>query len=253
MTQELQKLHSVWISTQKRANENTLLPQIKFDEIASSIISSGPFYYYIIDFYDMSLSNVSPAITDIHGFDPETVSFNDILGTIHPNDVDFIVKAEASILNFFYTNIGAEKLTNYKMNYSFRSRMKNGEYCMLNHQAIILTLDPKGGFGKSLNIHTRIDHLTKNNTYQYSMIGLKGEPSYMNIDVFEDTQCFSEFSKREIDIIKLIAEGFDNNEIAETLFISVNTVKQHRKNILKKSNSRNTAQLIRKSTLQGLL
>ncbi|MES2577213.1 MAG: LuxR C-terminal-related transcriptional regulator [Bacteroidota bacterium] len=253
MTQELQKLHSVWISTQKRANENTLLPQIKFDEIASSIISSGPFYYYIIDFYDMSLSNVSPTITDIHGFDPETVSFNDILGTIHPDDVDFIVKAEASILNFFYTNIGPERLTNYKMNYSFRSRMKNGEYYMLNHQAIILTLDPKGGFGKSLNIHTRIDHLSKNNTYQYSMIGLKGEPSYMNIDVFEDTQCFSEFSKREIDIIKLIAEGFDNNEIAETLFISVNTVKQHRKNILKKSNSRNTAQLIRKSTLQGLL
>lgn len=253
MTQELQKLHSVWISTQKKANENTLLPQIKFDEIASSIISTGPFYFYIIDFYDMSLSNISPAIADIHGFDPKTVCFDDILGTIHPDDIEFISRAEASILNFFYTNIGEEKLTNYKMNYSFRSRMKNGEYCMLNHQAIILTLDPNGGFGKSLNIHTRIDHLTKNNTYQYSMIGLKDEPSYMNIDVFQDIQCFSEFSKREIDIIKHIAEGFDNNEIADALFISVNTVKQHRKNILKKSNSRNTSQLIRKSTLQGLL
>lgn len=253
MTQELQKLHSVWISTQKKANENTLLSQIKFDEIASSIISTGPFYFYIIDFYDMSLSNISSEITDIHGFPPETVTFNDILGTIHPDDIEFIAKAEASIANFFYTKLGKEKMTNYKVNYSFRSRMKNGEYCMLNHQAIVLTLDSNGGFGKALNIHTRIDHLTKNNTYQYSLIGLKEEPSYMNIDVFEDTQCFSEFSKREIDIIKLIAEGFDNNEIANTLFISVNTVKQHRKNILKKSSSRNTAQLIRKSTLQGLL
>ncbi|MNG27472.1 Oxygen regulatory protein NreC [compost metagenome] len=75
----------------------------------------------------------------------------------------------------------------------------------------------------------------------------------MNVDVCENAECISEFSKREIDIIKLIAEGLDNTKIADTLFISVNTVKQHRKNILKKSNSKNTAQLIRKSTLQGLL
>jgi len=253
MTQELQKPHLVWVSTQKRANKNTALSQIKFDEIASSIISAGPFYFYIIDFYDMSLSNISSEITNIHGFDPQTVGFNDILGTIHPDNIDFIARVEASIADFFYTKLGKEKMTHYKVNYSFRSRMKNGEYCMLNHQAIVLTLDSTGGFGKALNIHTQIDHLTKNNTYQYSLIGLKDEPSYMNIDVFEDIQCFSEFSKREIDPIKLIAEGFDNNKIASELSISVNTVKQHRKNILKKSNSRNTAQLIRKSTLQGLL
>lgn len=253
MGNEIDKLHSVWVSTQKKAIENTLLSSIQFDEITSAIISTGPFYFYIVDFYDMSLSNISSEITEIHGFDPETVTFNDILGTIHPDDIEFISKAEASIADFFYKKLGVDKLTNYKINYSFRSRMKNGDYCMLNHQAIVLTLDSKGGFGKSLNIHTRIDHLTKNNTYQYSLISLNDEPSYMNIDVCEKTECISEFSKREITIIKLIAEGLDNTEIADALFISVNTVKQHRKNILKKSNSKNTAQLIRKSTLQGLL
>jgi DNA-binding CsgD family transcriptional regulator len=253
MGNEIGKLHDVWINSQKKAIENTSLSSIQFDEITSTIISTGPFYFYIVDFFDMSLSNISSEITEIHGFDPETVTFNDILGTIHPDDIEFISKAEASIANFFYNKLGVDKLTNYKLNYSFRSRMKNGDYCMLNHQAIVLTLDSKGGFGKSLNIHTKIDHLTKNNTYQYSLISLNDEPSYMNIDVFENTESISEFSKREIDIIKLIAEGLDNTEIADALFISVNTVKQHRKNILKKSNSKNTAQLIRKSTLQGLL
>jgi hypothetical protein len=47
---------------------------------------------------------------------------------------------------------------------------------MLKHQVIILTLDSNGGFGKSLNIHTKIDHLTKINNYQYSLIGLNKEP-----------------------------------------------------------------------------
>ena len=253
MNQELKKLYSVWENTNKRSDENTLFNQIKFDDISSKLLCTGFFYFYIIDFYDMSLSNVSSEIEAIHGFNPETVNFNDILATIHPDDINFVSQAEASVLNFFYSKLRKEKITDYKMSYSFRSRMKNGEYAMLNHQAIVLTLDSKGGFGKSLNIHTKIDHLTKNNTYQYSIISLKNKTSYMNIDVLEENQCFLEFSKREINIIKLIANGLDNNKIASTLFISVNTVKQHRKNIIKKSNTGNIAHLIRQSTLQGLL
>ena len=60
-------------------------------------------------------------------------------------------------------------------------------------------------------------------------------------------------SKREIDIIKLIANGLSNVEIAEKLFISVLTVKKHRTNILAKSDSKNTAQLIKNCILQGLI
>ena len=90
MNKEVEILHQVWEKSQQIANNATLLPQINFKEIVGSIISTGPFYYYIIDFFDMSLSNVSPSIKDIHGLDPSTVSFNDILNTIHPKDVDFV-------------------------------------------------------------------------------------------------------------------------------------------------------------------
>src|ERR1700761_231298 len=41
-------------------------------------------------------------------------------------------------------------------------------------------------------------------------------------------------SSRETEIIHLIAEGKTNNEIAEKLFLSIHTVKTHRKNIIKK-------------------
>lgn len=49
---------------------------------------------------------------------------------------------------------------------------------------------------------------------------------------------------REIEIIKLLAEGLTSYQIAEKLFISENTVKTHRKNILKKTELHNTSQLI---------
>lgn len=41
-------------------------------------------------------------------------------------------------------------------------------------------------------------------------------------------------SSRESEIVRLIADGLTNNDIAEKLFISVHTIKTHRKNIIKK-------------------
>ena len=45
---------------------------------------------------------------------------------------------------------------------------------------------------------------------------------------------FSELTKREIEIVILVANDFNNPQIAEMLFISRLTVEQHRKNINKK-------------------
>lgn len=51
-------------------------------------------------------------------------------------------------------------------------------------------------------------------------------------------------SIREIEILGLIMLGYTNHEIAEKLFISYETVRSHRKNILTKTGARNTAALI---------
>ena len=51
-------------------------------------------------------------------------------------------------------------------------------------------------------------------------------------------------SKREKEILFKICEGFSNQEIAESLFISKRTVDKHRANLLGKTNSKNTASLI---------
>ena len=49
---------------------------------------------------------------------------------------------------------------------------------------------------------------------------------------------------REVEIIGLIMRGLTNQQIAEKLFISYETVKTHRKNILEKTGAKNTASLI---------
>lgn len=52
-------------------------------------------------------------------------------------------------------------------------------------------------------------------------------------------------SSREYEVLKLIYKGYTNQQIAENLYISKRTAEFHRSNLLSKTNSRNTADLIR--------
>jgi DNA-binding NarL/FixJ family response regulator len=60
-------------------------------------------------------------------------------------------------------------------------------------------------------------------------------------------------TRREKEVLRLIAEGLTNPQIAERLFISPLTVDSHRKNLLTKLNVNNTAALIRLAVEQRLL
>lgn len=53
-----------------------------------------------------------------------------------------------------------------------------------------------------------------------------------------------EFSERELEILQLICKGCSNQEIGDKIFISKRTVEKHRANLLLKTNSRNTADLV---------
>lgn len=60
-------------------------------------------------------------------------------------------------------------------------------------------------------------------------------------------------TRREKEVLALIAEGLTNGEIAEKLFVSVTTVDSHRKNLLAKFNTRNTASLVKLAVLNQLI
>ena len=69
----------------------------------------------------------------------------------------------------------------------------------------------------------------------------------INVDdlEFEHFNCEPvSISERENEIIKLIAEGQTNQQIAESLFLSNHTVNTHRKNIMAKLGVKNTAGIV---------
>ena len=93
--------------------------------------------------------------------------------------------------------------------------------------------------------------LLKNNTGKELISALHrvrdGKAYYDRINTFvQQTNKVMQYtlSDREIEIIQAIADGLSSGEIARKLFISVHTVKTHRKNILKKLGLKNSATLI---------
>lgn len=61
----------------------------------------------------------------------------------------------------------------------------------------------------------------------------------------------SELTRREKEILGLIAAGMTNPEIAEKLFLSVDTIKTHRKNMMRKLDVNNVAGLVKYALNRG--
>lgn len=254
MKPEINKMLQVWDMLQNEIIQPVPNTKVHFDEIVSAIFAAGPFYYYLIDFSNMQISNISSGFEELHGIAPGNIaSIKDVLALIHPEDMDFVSKAEERAHLFIYEK-GLENLTRYKVSYNFRFQTADGGYRLFNHQSLVLSVDQHNNIVRSINIHTDISHLTNVNNHKWSAIGLAGEPSYLNMDVWNDSETGSTarmFSKRELTVLHLIVKGLNSREIASQLSISPDTVKAHRKNILQKSGCSNMAELAARSISEG--
>jgi len=62
-----------------------------------------------------------------------------------------------------------------------------------------------------------------------------------------------ELTAREKQVLEMLSYGYSSKEIGAQIFISANTVEYHRKQLLRKTGTRNVAELIGKAFRIGLL
>lgn len=70
-------------------------------------------------------------------------------------------------------------------------------------------------------------------------------------DTLQSTDEF--FSKREREVLKLLAAGHSTRDISKKLFITEKTVETHRKNLVQKASVKNTVELIAYASSRGLI
>lgn len=135
-------------------------------------------------------------------------------------------------------------------------------------KVIILSMHQEAAIIKNLMGIGADGYLLKNTT-QDELIGAirkvaNGElcfSSGVTLSLLNETTNYSKsvdsqveaLTEREIEILRLIAEGFSNKEIGSKLFISHRTVDTHRTNLMKKLNANNIAGLISYAIKNGIV
>jgi DNA-binding NarL/FixJ family response regulator len=119
-----------------------------------------------------------------------------------------------------------------------------------NQQAIIRNMMDNGASGYVLK------NATKKELLEAISMVLKGN-TYFSVEAAhslkESRAQQPMITRREKEVLQLIAEGFTNAEMSEKLFISIPTVNTHRKSLLEKFEVKNTATLIGKAIKMGLI
>ena len=226
-------------------------------QMAANFLCAGPSYYYVVELGLYRFVYVSPGITEVLGADPETLQIRDIVERVHPDDLPFFARCEEIILRFFLDKIPWEKRTQYKTSYTMRLRHDDGNYRLILHQAVAIELDSFGRMSRILGVHTDIGHLVSGVKRRLSLIHLGGGPSYLNIDVDQAEDPFRPqafrhgFSMRELQVIRLFAEGHTADEVAALLHLSAGTVRTHRRNVLQKSGCANMTALVALCVREG--
>lgn len=222
-------------------------------ELLSNIFCPGLSYFFILDVESRKILHIDDNVSLVHNISPEDFSINSLLKWLHPSDREFAIACEAKILDFLYRKIPREHICDYKTHYTFRLKHREGHYALILHQGFVLSLNEEGQISKIFIVHSDISHLTLNNTYKVSFLGVKGRTSYYNLDVLEDKamRAFHPFTRRELDILRLIAEGNTTQDISVLLNISPDTVSTHRRNALAKTNCKNVTELIVKVVRKG--
>lgn len=226
---------------------------ISLIQIEEKILLKAPNYFFTLENSENKISNISASLKDIHGLNPKNCDYKDIVERIHHEDLSNFVMSTQIRTAFFSNEIKTKNINQFNQSIFFRIRVKTGDFKIINQQSIVIEIKDNGQIQKSLIIHTVLENIFPSKKNILKLMFQQEKPKLFELNLVKAQQNTFEISRRELEIVQLIYAGFENLKISEKLFISLNTVKKHRSNILKKASCSNTAQLINKCISEGII
>lgn len=228
----------------------------RVEEMVASIFAPGVYFYCVFDWSRMEVELISESAFKILGMHKEDLNARFMVDRFHPDDMNPYMAREKKAMEFLYKFIRKEDVVHYKVSQCIRVRTAEGGYRLFLSQSLTIAVDDDYAIGKTFNVFSDVSFLTQVNNQQVSFIGLNGRKSYLNIDPessFFPTENTYNLSSRELEVVRLIANGHSNKSAAEHLKLSPDTIRTHRNNILKKTGMKTTSQLVAVLVREGLV
>lgn len=138
--------------------------------------------------------------------------------------------------------------------YSTFSRLRSSDAInpvYINHRTMYLKKSPNGSIWLALCLYAPSSDLQVRSGIDGRIVNMQTGETIAAEKYKPYTQTL--LSKRELEILNLLAQGNNSDKIADSLNISVYTVRRHRQNIIQKMQVTNTAEALKTAFVMGLV
>jgi DNA-binding CsgD family transcriptional regulator len=204
----------------------------------------------VIDYYKHNYYFSSKKFDSHFGFHENNIAKTDqhwFRNRLHPDD--YIVNIAGIEGRKYIEKQPIEKRKQYKLIEDFRLKNDKGEWIRLTMQDHILELDKKGNPWLNLKI---LDFSPDQNIQIPARVTFKNKVTGEVIFTNQDYET-NNISNREREVLDLISKGMRSKEISEELHISINTVSNHRRNIIDKLKVSNTQEAVSHAKELGII
>ncbi|OJU22586.1 MAG: helix-turn-helix transcriptional regulator [Sphingobacteriales bacterium 41-5] len=209
---------------------------------------------YLADYFQRKFLYVSDNPLFLCGLTSEQVKdlgFSFYLQQVPRSDLELLLEINTAGFHFF-ERIPFDERMDYVVSYDFHLTQTSGKNLLINHKLTPLLLDEKGQMWVSLCIVSLSARKEAGNIE----IRKKGSPIIFEFDRAKKVWHKNEKTKlneREKEILLLSAQGLTTNEIAKEVYLSVDAIKFHRKNIFEKLSVDNITEAIMHSVSYSII
>jgi DNA-binding CsgD family transcriptional regulator len=172
---------------------------------------------------------------------------------MHPEDLPIVLDAVNRTFRFLHGLPAAER-RDYALSFDFRMRQAAGGWVRLVQQVVVLEQDRRGGIWLILIVNDVVKDGSLELPAHRQLRSLRNGKLYLFVsDDGPGNRTPPALTRREVEVLGLVAVGMVSREIADRLFISVATVNNHRQHILEKMGAKNSAEAVCYAAELGLL
>ena len=217
---------------------------------------------FLLDYSTRKYIYMDPACFDLTGYTADyfmETGLEEYISKWHPDDFHILdTKVFYDSMNFLKT-VSPESYKDYIFSYNYRVLNAKNEYVTVLQRFSYLTVGeqvPVGVIGVAFDIthyknDTTIVHtIERPSVYENSTVN---ELVFKKIHPVYAREEGRVLTQKEIQILKAIAKGFASKQIADEMSLSINTVHNHRRNMLAKTGCKSSSELINYAIRHGLV
>jgi DNA-binding CsgD family transcriptional regulator len=244
-------LVKLWQSNKSKESTNGLQDLVKGYKDFEQICNMWNTYIYMHDYRSNKYIYISPSFCNYLGIEHSTTladGFDSISSLIHPDDLLILENTLFKRITYFLSTLpeSEQENQNYRFSYNFRIRKKDGNYVSMSIVSKILGFNSKGKIQVDFGMITPAIHVIQTDNILLAISKANGEDDYTTVfqEEYKKENSNLHLTKRELEIIQLLKAGMDSKSIADHLCISLNTTKNHRRNIFEKTNTNKVTELL---------